>query len=360
MRKISLDSVQPGMVLGKTIFGGAGQVLLKAGAEIKPQYPVYLERLGINYIYIMDSRMEDVEIHDIIREETRQEARSLVRDVMKNIQSPNSNKKGINIKEKKVLKTVTRIVEELLENKEVISQLADIRTRDDYLFSHSVNSCILATLVGRKMNYNTSSLKQLATGTLLHDLGMVAVPEKILFKEGEFTEDEYATVKNHPLYGYEIFKNSRMFSARAGAIILQHHERYNGQGYPRGLQGYKISEMAQICGIADVYDALTSERPYRKALQPYQAVEMLMAWGEDYFHKELLNKFLSVTAAYPIGYHVFLSNGESGLVIANNPGLMTRPVVRVLYTGEDLAPHPAPHDLDLSQVLDITIVKVLD
>ncbi len=360
MRRVSTDSAQPGMFLGKTIIGGAGQVLLKSGVEIKPQYLIYLERLGINYIYVQDSRMQDVEINDIIREEVRQEARSLVRDVIKKVPSPSNQKKGLNIKDKKVLKTVSSIIEDLLEDDDTISQLMDIRSLDDYLFSHSVNSCILATLVGKKLNYNINTLKQLAMGTLLHDMGMVAVPEKILKKPGELTEDEYATVKNPPHYGYEIFKSSKLFSAQAGAVILRHHERYHGQGYPQGLKSNENSALAQIAGIADVYDALTSERSYRKAFQPYQAIEMLMAWGEDYFDMEILNHFLSITAAYPIGFHVFLSNGESGLVIANNQGLTLRPVVRVLYTGEDLAPHPSPYDLDLSQVLDITIVKVLD
>ncbi|UNC91626.1 HD-GYP domain-containing protein [Candidatus Contubernalis alkaliaceticus] len=358
MRRISLDSAQPGMVLGKTISGSAGQVLLHARVKIKPQYLTYLKRLGVNYIYVEDSRMDDVVLCDVISEDTRREACSLIKDCMKEVKSSKIQKKGLNVKGEKILQTVSKIVEELLDNKEMLAQLMDIRCKDDYKFAHSVNCCVLATLVAVKMKYDTASLKSLATGALLHDIGLAAVPENILQKPGDLTNDEYETIKNHPFYGYEIFKKTSFFSSVSGAIILQHHERYQGKGYPQGLRGKNINPLAQILAVADVYDALTSDRPYRKAFQPHQAVEMLFSWGGELFDLNILNHFLANIAAYPVGFHVFLNNGESGLVIANTPGFTLRPVVRILYTGEDLASHPAPYDIDLSRVLDLTIVKV--
>ncbi len=360
MRRISLDKVRPGMIIGKTILGGTGQVLLKADVEIKPQYISYLNSLDIEYVYVKDSRVDDVAVEDVIKDETRQKARILVKNIMEDIQSPAGKSKSINIDDRKVIKTVTTIINELIKNKDMVVQLADIRAKGDYHFAHGVNCTVLATLVATKMNYDYKALRHLATGTLIHDLGMIAIPETILNKPGELTEDERETVQTHPLYGFEIFKETLMFDARAGIVILQHHERIHGQGYPEGLSGDKIHTSAQIAGIVDVYDALTSERPYRKAYPPYRAIEMLMSWGGEYFNLEILQHFLSVVAAYPFGSHVYLSNGESGLVIANNPGMTLRPVVRVLYTGKDLAPHPSPYDLDLSQSLDLTITDVLD
>ncbi|MGM0651765.1 MAG: HD-GYP domain-containing protein, partial [Bacillota bacterium] len=262
--------------------------------------------------------------------------------------------------DKEVIKTVTKIINELLENKDIVVQLTDIRARGDYHFAHSVNCTILAVLVATKKNYDYNALRYLATGTLLHDLGMTAIPESILNKPAELTEDERKTIQTHPSYGFEIFKKTRLFDARAGIVILQHHERIQGQGYPGGLCGDRIHQSAQIVGIVDVYDALTSERPFRKAFPPYRAIEMLMSRGGEYFNLEILQHFFSVVAAYPFGSHVYLSNEDSGLVIANNPGLTLRPVVRVLYQGRDLAPHPSPYDLDLSQSLDLTITDVLD
>lgn len=360
MRRISLDSTQPGMILAKAILGSSGNVLLKAGVEIKPQYIIYLRELGISSLYVRDSRIADVESRDVVSEETRHEARLLVKKTLKGLSSPAAHNKGILIQDKEIIDTVSKLVDELLDNKDMIVQLMDIRSCTDYLFAHSVNCSVLSTLVAAKLGNNVKNLRFLAVGALLHDIGMAAIPEKILNKTGELTEDEYATVKNHPAFGYELFKKTALFNARSGAVILQHHERFLGQGYPYGVSGDKITPLAQILSVVDVYDALVSDRPYRKAYKPHQAVEMLLSWGGEYFDTAVLNQFLSVVAAYPVGFHVFLSNGESGLVIANNPGFTLRPVVRVLYTGEDLAPHPAPYDLDLSKYLDLTITGVID
>jgi HD-GYP domain-containing protein (c-di-GMP phosphodiesterase class II) len=364
MRKISLDEVQPGMILAKDVFGETGQILLRADIEMKPRYLNCLEQVGIESIYIRDNRIKDVEVDDAISEKTRHEARLIVREIVKDLQHPTSSgkiNKSINVQDREILNTVNKIIDELLDSKDAIVQLVDIRTKDNYLFAHSVNCAVLATLVAKKMKYKTKELRWVATGALFHDLGMAAVPPNIANKPGELTDAEFRVVKEHPLRGYEIFKTTDLFDARAGAVILQHHERFRGQGYPRGLAGEEINPLAQLAGIADVYDALTSERPYRNAYKPHEAVEMLMSWGEELFEITVLQHFLSAIAAYPIGSHILLSNGESGLVVANNPGFTLRPVVRVLYTdGEDLAPHPEPYDLDLSQVLDLTITKVLE
>lgn len=363
MRLVSLDKVQTGMTLGRTIFGSSGQILLKAGVEIKPQYLFYLQNIGINSLYVQDSRLEDIEVDDVIREETRRETRSLVQEIMKGTWSNragNRASKSLVVNCEKLKQTVTKIVQELLENKDAVACIMDIRARDDYIFAHSVNCSVLAVLTAAKMGYDTGALKCLALGALLHDIGMAAVPVNILEKPGELTLDEMETVKNHSLYGYEFFKRSPLFSTRAGEVILQHHERCNGKGYPRGLRGEEIDPLAQVVAVADVYDALTSERPYRPAYQPYQAVEMLLGWGEELFDRDVLQDFLFSIAAYPVGTHVVLSGGESGLVTYPNPGLSLRPVVRVLYKGEGLDPHPRPYDLDMSRVLDVVITRVIE
>lgn len=364
MRKIPLEVVQSGMILAKDIFGDTGQVLLRSDVEIKPRYLNYLEQAGIEYVYIRDDRIKDVQVDDPISERTRHEARHLVKEITRDIEANGSSgkvAKSINVQDRDILNTVNKIIDELLDSKDAIVQLVDIRSKDNYLFAHSVNCAVLSTLVAKKMQYKPKELRWLAAGALFHDLGMLAVPASILDKPGELNEDEFRVVKDHPLRGYEIFKSTDLFDARAGAVVLQHHERYQGQGYPRGMVGKDINPLAQIAGIADVYDAMTSDRPYRKAYKPHEAVDMLISWGEEFFDVNILRNFLSVIAAYPIGFHTMLSNGESGLVIANNPGYTLRPVVRVLYREEEaLTPHPEPHDLDLSQALDLTITKVIE
>lgn len=360
MRKLSLDLAQPGMLVGKPVYGSAGQVLLNTGIELKQQHIFYLRQLGINSLYIYDQRMADIEVDDVLSEQVRSEGRTLIAQIIRDVDSPNPNNKGINVREKEINELVANIVEELINNRELTVQLVDIRSVDSYLFAHSVNCAVLATLMAAKLDFNSSSLKNIALGALLHDLGMAAVPARIIEKEGALTRDEYGTVKKHPVYGYELFRKSSLFNLESADAIIQHHERNNGQGYPKGLKGDEISPFAHLLSVADTFDALTSDKPNRKAFLNHQAVEMLMSWGGDYFNLDILRHFLSNIAAYPAGSHVLLNNGESGYVIANTPGYALRPVVRVLYKGEALSPHPSPYDLDLKQVLNTTIVKVLE
>jgi len=360
MRKISLDHVQMGMVVGKPVYGSTGQVLLNTGIELKQQHLFYLKQLGINSIYIQDCRMDAIEVDDVVSEQVRSEGRALVAQIIRDVDSPSPNNKGLNVREREINELVASIVEELIENRELTIQLVDIRSVDSYLFAHSVNCAVLSTLMAVKMNFNYNSLKDIALGSLLHDIGMAAIPAKIIKKDGELTRDEYETVKKHPIYGYEIFKKCSFFKKEAADAILQHHERNNGQGYPFGLKGNEISLFAHFLSVADTFDALTSDKPNRKAFLNHQAVEMLMSWGGDYFNLDVLRHFLSNIAAYPVGTHVMLNNGESGYVTLNSPGYALRPVVRILYRGESLSPHPTPYDLDLKEALDKIIVKVLE
>jgi HD-GYP domain-containing protein (c-di-GMP phosphodiesterase class II) len=360
MRRISTDLAQPGMVTGKPVFGFSGQVLLNSGVAIKPQHIFYLKQIGIKTLYICDQRMGDVNIKDTLSDELRNESRVLVSQIIKNVDSPSANNKGINIKDQEIINLVERIIDEIVANKDIVVQLADIRSIDGYLFAHSVNCAVITTLMAAKLNYNREELKEIALGAILHDMGMVAVPPAVINKKGELTSDEFEMVIQHPSYGFELFKKFPLYSPEAGKIILQHHERYRGQGYPKGLGNGAISDAAHLLAIADVFDALTSDKPNRKAYRTHQAIEMLMSWGGDYFHLDYLRHFLSNIAAYPAGTHVFLSNGESGFVIANTPGYALRPVVRIIYKGEDMALHPNPYDLDLTGALDLAVVKVIE
>ena len=361
MRRISLQHIQRNMVLAKTIYGPAGQVWLSKGVEVKPQYAVYLQHLGIDSIYVHDSRLGNLVVDDMLMEETQQEARILVKEIMESDSgSACTSQKSVNFADEDIKKIVIKIVDELISNQDLMVNLVDIRAVTGYAFAHSVNTCVLATLTGAKLHYDTFQLQTLATGSLLHDIGYIVVPPEIMQKKGLLEHDEYVLIKTHPSFGVELFRHSTLFTDDIGAIIHQHHERRNGEGYPQGLQGDHINSMAQITAIADVYDALTSTRPYRKAYHPIQVIEMLTAWGEEYFNLEILRTFLSFIAAYPVGTHVMLSNGESGMVIANTPGYTTRPAVRVFYTGEGMAPHPSPYDLDLTDTLDLTIINVYD
>ncbi len=358
MRKVFLDHLKPGMVIKKPVLGFVGQVLLNAGVVVTAKQIYYLKQMGINAVYVEDERIGNADVDDLIKIETRGDCRALVSKIMKDLDASGPLSKGLAIKEQEVKNLASRIVNEITSNQDVLIQLSDIRAQDGYLFAHSVNCCVLATLVGVKMNYDQNTLIMLAIGALLHDIGFVEIPQMILRKPGALSDNEYEAVKKHPEYGYDIFKKSKLFSQRIGEIILQHHERNQGQGYPSGYKGKDVASLARILAVVDVYDALTSEKAYRDAYPVHEAIEMMLSWGEELFDLEVLNIFLESVSAYPIGSLVLLNNNESGLVVDNSPGYSSQPVVRLLYK-DGFTPHPSPFNLDLKKVDELKITRLV-
>ena len=360
-RKVDIRKVKPGMVVARPVYGSEGQCLLKEGVEIKPDYINQLKNLRVNSIYIYDERMEGVVIEDVITEETRLEACCFVQELI-NYKKNNNNGKAngkIHHIESQMEKVVTKIIDELFSNKETMVNLVDIRTGDNYTFAHCVNVSVLGSLMAIKLGYSRGMIKHLTLGGMLHDLGKVRIPGSILKKAGYLNEKEYKLIQKHPEYGLDIFKENDSFTKIAGDIIVQHHERYDGSGYPLGLEGSRINPMAHIIAIVDVYDALTADRPYRKAYRPHEAIQMFTASGSS-FNVDFLQTFLSFVAGYPLGTHVRLSNNESGLVVDNTPGYPLRPKVRVFYRGDELVPHPQPYEIDLVEKYDVVVTGVIE
>ena len=347
--------------MARPIFGADGQCILNCGVEIKPYFIKHLRNMDVGYLYVYDDRLEGVAVRDVVSEETRQEAGLIVRELV-SFDNDTGRKSIRNICkiEGQLVRSVTRIVDELLQNKDLVVNLVDIRSSDNYTFSHSVNVCVLSTLMAIKLNYSRQKINKVALGSVLHDLGKIMIPEKILKKPGFLTEEEFNLVKKHPYDGFELFKHNPLYSEVAGDIIAQHHERYNGTGYPHGLKGDEINPLAQIVSIADIYDALTSDRPYRRAYNPHEAIELFTV-SESSHNIEFLRVFLSFIAAYPVGTIVRLSNYEAGMVTDNIPGYPLRPVVRVLYDcdGGALRPHQAPYEIDLTEKLDVVVSGIV-
>lgn len=359
MRRIPINKVKPGMINKKTVLGFLGQVLLCTGVQIKARHIYYLKRTGIEYLYVEDARMSGFAYQDLISSETRSQGQALVSDLFRDLDALSPNPRIVDNKKKEINSFTSKVVEELLENDNPVIQISDLRPYAGYLFAHSVNCCVIATLLASRMNYDRNTLKKIATGALLHDLGYINTPRLILRKPARLTEAEHAEIKKHTQFGYELFKKTRLFTARIAEIILQHHERHLGQGYPLGLRGKKISAWARIVAVADVFDAITSDKHYRRAYAVHEAVKMMQRWGEEYFDPEVISAFNSVAACYPLGSCVRLSSGEVGLVVANKVGFMASPTVRVIYR-DDLSAHPAPYVTDLSVMDEVQVVSVAD
>jgi len=192
-------------------------------------------------------------------------------------------------------------------------------------------------------------LKKLSQAALLHDIGKTCLPVELLNKPGKLTPEEYEEVQKHSRYGYNLLKNNPDISSVTRNAILSHHENEDGTGYPRNLPAEKIHKFAKIIHIADVYDALTTKRVYKDAMNPADALEYLMSQAECLFNKDMVATFMQYIAPYPLGVTVELSNGKPAVVVQTNREMLSRPKVR-LFDGTII---------DLMDQLDITIVKML-
>ena len=227
----------------------------------------------------------------------------------------------------------------VLEDPAAALWLTHLRDRDQYLATHSVNVCILALAVGHHMGLARGQLMQLGVGALLHAIGRVSIPQHILDKPGELSIPERDLVQRYPEDGFRMLVENGGVPRIASLIVRRHQERWAGHGYPDGLFSDDIPQLALITGIADAYDAMTSDRPYRAAMAPDEALHVLYESAEREFGTRVVQAFMRVVGAFPIGSLVELDNGAVGMVVGLKPGAGLWPTVLMLRT-----PDGAPYE----------------
>ena len=323
MKQVATSVLVPGMRLARTVYGPNGEMYLNAGVLLTQRYINRLAAHGYRSVYVEDRLLDGFTVEDVIRQETRAKAFTNARTVLEDAKT---NKRGI-INPPVVTKVVTSIVDELLSNPLAMVNLIDIRSNNDYLFGHCVNVCVLAVMTGITLGFPWDRLVTLGTGALLHDVGKMRVPAKIIDKPGKLTDEEFEVVKKHTIYGRDMLCRG---DQEAALIAHGHHERYNGQGYPEQISHPGIKVFAQIVGVVDVFDAITSDRCYRQAEHPVTALELLAGAGNWWFEAKIVNAFMENMAAYPTGTFVQINTGEIGIVTDTPKGQSFFPNVRVL------------------------------
>lgn len=256
---------------------------------------------------------------------------------------------GNMVKKETVSNLAKRIVEEVIANHDnTLLNLMDIRNHDEYTFTHSINVCLLSTLMGVKKKLSRAELEDLTIGALLHDVGKIMVPEKILNKPANLNSVEIAEIQRHPFHSYNILLHDNDMGGIIRTIAYEHHERCDGSGYPRKLPEKDIHPFVHIVSIADVYDALTTDRPYRKSLLPHDALRIIISQSTTGFPMETLRVFLRYLSIYPLGSLVQLNTGEVGLVVKVNKESIVRPTIRLLINskGKMLSPNET-EDIEL-------------
>jgi len=340
MRLVPIECIRENSLLGKDIYTSDGRCLLKSGVVLTDTILKKVKEFKIFSIYIIDE-YSSYEIEDIIKPELRQKSISTIKETFYDIQriaSVNNfekrNIKDFTKREKKYFKSINKIAEELLDsvlsNKNVLLSLIDIKSMDSYTYAHSVNVAVISIVIGISLSLSKRNLTYLCIGALIHDIGKSFIPSEILQKPGSLTYEEFEIIKTHPKCGYDFLGEFLTLSSQIKMIVLQHHERFDGLGYPNGITGKKISYLARIVCIADVYDALTSDRPYKRAMCPNDVLEYLMSNAGTLFDYDIINVFCKVVIPFPQGTIVSLSNGDIGIVEETLPNFPLRPIIKIV------------------------------
>lgn len=352
MRLVSVERVKPGDVLGQSILGIDGCLMLKEGVTLTENYIGKLISMGIIYLYIKDRNLEDIKPEDPKFIEFKSEVVKSLKTVFSKLQYND------NISIKNTLTAITEIVEYLIDNKEIDSSyLLELKTFDNYTYIHSLNTCVLALFFGIQMGYSKAMLIDLGVGAMLHDIGKTRIPVEVLNKRGKLTLEEYNIIKKHPEIGYCILENVKDISDRSKLIVLEHHERIDGKGYPNNLLKEEIHKFSKITCISDVYDAIVSDRVYRKGYAANEAYEFILGGGGNFFDINLVEVFRENFSIYPLGACLLLSNGIEGFVIGHNKGFPDRPIIRILY--DDMGNKISPMEINLVEKIDIGVKHII-
>lgn len=356
MLYVPTEHLRPGMVLSRDIwsYGSTFQTvpLLATGQVLTHQNIVRINAFGIAGAYIVNRATDYVQIQEVIDESTRNSA---LRDIKTAFDEFASASSMLHTDRVESLTAIARqLVMDILKNSDALVNLVDLKSYDDYTYRHCLSVSILTVLTGISMGMRNDDLDKLALSSMLHDIGKTCIPLSIINKPDKLTAQEMEVIKQHPLMATKLLPRMRQLTPKVVMGIEQHHERYDGTGYPYGLAGNKISKFGRLLAVADVYDALTSKRPYRRAMLPSEGIEYIMGNVDTHFDNDVVVAFLENVVAYPVGICVKLSNGKYAVVVKNRRGSVLRPVVRLL------APEDGNYiDLDLyadPKCWNITIV----
>ncbi|MCK5001947.1 MAG: HD-GYP domain-containing protein [Gammaproteobacteria bacterium] len=257
-------------------------------------------------------------------------------------------KAGENLDIGAVRNAVQPILESVIRNSDALLWVSEMQKKDAYTYSHSLDNCSLAIAFGRHLGLYKEDLRNLAMGLLLMDVGKVKVADEILNKTGTLSVEEFEEMKNHVYYGVNLLRNTPGINETIINVVLTHHERFDGSGYPSGLKGKEVPVYGRIAAIIDCYTAMTGNSTYRTAIAPHKALQTIYNWRNKYFQDELVEQFLQCLGVYPTGSLVEMSSGEVGMIMSQNRVQRLKPKIMMLLN-ENKKPY------DVSKIVDLTI-----
>ncbi len=350
-----IDNGAVGKILGHNIYDDSGRPLLKSGVRLNERYVRRLKEKGYLSVYVRDELAPDLVPEETIDTETRKRAVGSVRQLSQRMHLGESVDVG------RISSVVDEIVEDLKACPEGIISLSSMKTVDDYTFEHSVNVCILSTYLWWYLYGDGCPLIEMGMGALLHDVGKLAIPLEILLKPGSLTREEYSEVKRHARVGYNALREILPENSRSPMVAGEHHERLDGSGYPLGIDADRISRFGRIAAVADIYDAVTSDRVYRDGMRSHEAMALLADMAGTQLDAEIVEILGARVAHYPGGTRVSLGNGQLGIVVGQDQRSSRRPRIRLLTDASGaVLPAAKAEEIALFDEPQLEIAEVLD
>jgi len=349
MRRISSKHARAGMVLSRPVYDNRGYMIFDSDIKLSDDALRMLDLYGIGEILVRDNRVNDVLVYPLIPSELEGQTALALRKLLMDTQSNGSIKPALLDQVKKPIFSMVRMLYPDVKGE---PNTAGCNVLQDYDCVQPVNVACLSLLIGRRVGLPMMDLAHLGSASVLMNIGYgqlqhLSMHGWIPKKTEPLTENEFLEIRKHPEHGSRLLKKVGTVDAKITEAVYQHHERWNASGYPRGLEGAEISLFARIIAITDTYCTLISNRPFRRAYLPHEAMEFILRFSGELFDPDLVNIFSTEIPLYPTGVTVRLNTGEIGIVIKANPWSFGRPVIRVIY-GEYGAPVRNLYDIDLN------------
>ncbi|MGN4127141.1 HD-GYP domain-containing protein [Lysinibacillus sphaericus] len=358
MRLISIEVLKEGMVLGRTIWNEAGHPLLKKDVVINERIIQRLQQLNTHYLYIDDEISEGIEVMETVPPAVRNKTISTIKDSFQSLDGLNAVSASYVLDQQS--KAIVSIVDELLSavtcNNEILTILTDAYLFDEYLYQHSFQVTLYSIAIAKELGHSAEDLRLIGIGALLHDVGKLMVPKEILTKPGRLTHEEFEIMKMHTRYGFDLLRNLHSISLLVAHCAYQHHERIDGSGYPRGLVDFEIHPFAKIIGVADVFDAVTTNRVYREKMLPSQGLAIVEAGSGTIYDARIVNALKKAVVHYPNGVILKLSDGRRGIVSKQNPFNAALPWIRIFEEQNVLL--SATYEINLVDYPTVTIASI--
>ncbi len=356
MLYLPISNVKVGMKIARSITTEQGQVLLGEGSILTEGLIKSLYNRNISHIYIQTDANIEVEKENIVEPETQKRFTESYRNIVTSTKI--NNIREMAQKSANLQNSLQAIVKEVLEKSDAMLNSLEEIDKTDAEYAHSINTTILSIGLGANAGLEPTELISVGYGAMFSDIGMSLIDEQIRNKKGRLSHSEYEVIKSHCRKGADLVRKNLVLPLSTYQVILDHHERWDGSGYPEGRKGANISKYARIVMIADVYDALIHPAPYRDAYTPDEAMEYIMGGSGILFDPKFAQIFISKIAPYPVGASVELSDGSLGIVCSTKNN-KKRPIIKIYYKNSKLLNTIETIDLNDPKHLNITVSRMI-